>query len=348
VAYLLWWVKDGPAPSPLVTTGNPTNPLAGVLGQPDTRVLFGGSGLDYGAFSGLRGTLGLWLDEDGRFGLEGGGFLLERRGVGFTAGSDPQGSPPLVVPFLDPVGPLQTGAIVASPTGQAFAGSLSVASKSRLWGFQANTVLAWAPESHTQLEFLAGYRHLVLREEISFIARNRDLTADIQNSYQDRFTTGNYFDGGQLGARLRWQSERLSLLLGGQVALGSAFQTVARSGAAVQTGADAFAPGAHAGGILVQPSSIGRQTNAAFAVVPSAELRLGVRLLTCVSASVGYDFLYWGSVARPGAQIDPMVNPSQSPIFGGGALVGPARPAPLFQRSDFFAHGVSFALECRF
>src|SRR4051812_9585068 len=37
VDYLVWWIKDGPAPHPLVTTGDPANPLAGTIGQPDTR-----------------------------------------------------------------------------------------------------------------------------------------------------------------------------------------------------------------------------------------------------------------------------------------------------------------------
>src|SRR5437763_13005601 len=33
--YLLWWLKDGPVPSPLLTTGDPTDPVApAALGQP--------------------------------------------------------------------------------------------------------------------------------------------------------------------------------------------------------------------------------------------------------------------------------------------------------------------------
>ncbi|HKI30681.1 MAG TPA: hypothetical protein VKA46_02230 [Gemmataceae bacterium] len=43
---LLWWVKDGPLPLPLVTTGNPSDPHPGALGQPGTHVLFGDHSLD--------------------------------------------------------------------------------------------------------------------------------------------------------------------------------------------------------------------------------------------------------------------------------------------------------------
>src|SRR5947209_3363321 len=46
--YLLWWIRKGPLPVPLVTTGSENDALPGVPGQPGTRVLFGGSGTDYG------------------------------------------------------------------------------------------------------------------------------------------------------------------------------------------------------------------------------------------------------------------------------------------------------------
>ena len=93
--------------------------------------------------------------------------------------------------------------------------------------------------------------------------------------------------------------------------------------------------------LLVQPTNAGRESRNALAVVPSAEARVAVNLWPWLSVSAGYQFLYWSSVARPGGQVDPAVNTTQSPILGGGALVGEARPAPLFDRSDFFAHGVS-------
>jgi len=32
----------------------------------------------------------------------------------------------------------------------------------------------------------------------------------------------------------------------------------------------------------------------------------------------------------------------------GGVLIGPNNPAPLFNRTDFFAYGLSFGLEFKF
>jgi hypothetical protein len=319
--------------------------LAGVLDQGDTRVLFGGPSLSYGTFSGLRGTLGFWLDEGRCIGLEGSGFLLERRSVGFSAGSDASGNPPLLVPFFDPSINMATGTIVSSPIPAAFTGAVTVSSHTRLWGYQANAVLALNPQGLMRLDLLAGYRSLSLDEDLALAVANQDLVLDIQNHYSDRFATSNRFDGGQLGARAGWQSGLLTVGVQGQVALGNTLQVVERTGSSVQTGSDAFAPGGHPGGILVQSTSIGRLTHNTFAVVPTAEARIGLQLFPGLLASVGYNFLYWSSVVRPGQQIDSLVNPTQSAISGTGVLAGPARPAPLFQSSDFFAHGITFGLE---
>src|SRR6266542_3464827 len=46
--YLLWWVKKGPLAAPLVTFGSDADaPFQGILGQPGTRLAFGGAGLDF-------------------------------------------------------------------------------------------------------------------------------------------------------------------------------------------------------------------------------------------------------------------------------------------------------------
>ena len=58
--YLLWWTKGDHLP-PLVTTADPgtaLTPTTGALGQPTTRVLFGGDDVNDSARSGVRLTLG--------------------------------------------------------------------------------------------------------------------------------------------------------------------------------------------------------------------------------------------------------------------------------------------------
>jgi hypothetical protein len=82
--YLLWWVRKAEVP-PLVVTGSPLDAFPGALGQPNTQVLFGNHERNYDTFSGLRLNLGAWLDGDRLWGVEAGGFALERRSVGFSA-----------------------------------------------------------------------------------------------------------------------------------------------------------------------------------------------------------------------------------------------------------------------
>ena len=52
-------------------------------------------------------------------------------------------------------------------------------------------------------------------------------------------------------------------------------------------------------------------------------------------------------VVRPGNQIDRNINTSQNAFYGTGILTGPASPAPLFNRTDFWAQGVNFGLQFR-
>ena len=50
---------------------------------------------------------------------------------------------------------------------------------------------------------------------------------------------------------------------------------------------------------------------------------------------------------RPGNQIDRNLNLTQGAL-GNGALTGVALPAPLFNRSDFWAQGINLGFEFRF
>src|SRR5262245_21302327 len=86
--YLMWWIKKGPQPLPLVSTGSRADdPFAGSFGEPNTAILFGGENLDYDRFNGMRFGLGIFLDPDGRIGVEGSYFALERRSIQFGLSS---------------------------------------------------------------------------------------------------------------------------------------------------------------------------------------------------------------------------------------------------------------------
>jgi hypothetical protein len=88
-----------------------------------------------------------------------------------------------------------------------------------------------------------------------------------------------------------------------------------------------------------------------FSVVPEAGLTLGWNLNSQVKVTLGYTFIYWSEVARPGNQIDRNRNPSlipTDPAFGNG-LGGGARPAfNRFQENGYWAQGINFGVEFKF
>src|SRR5262249_23740520 len=63
-----------------------------------------------------------------------------------------------------------------------------------------------------------------------------------------------------------------------------------------------------AGGLLTGPGNIGSSTTGRFSVVPEVGMNLGYYVTDWMRLSVGYNFLYWSGVARPGEQIDRRVN----------------------------------------
>ena len=175
---------------------------------------------------------------------------------------------------------------------------------------------------------------------------SNDQFDDIQQTFNDSFSTRNQFYGGQIGARFGFRADRLSLDLAAKVALGSTHQVVDIQGSSLYSGTGfALPPGVDSGGVYTQPSNIGRTSANTFTVSPQVSLKIGLDLTSRLRATVGYDFLYWSSVVRPGNQIDHNLNPTQ---FPGAAFSGSPLPAAQFNRSDFLAHGVSFGLEFRY
>jgi hypothetical protein len=343
VDYLLWWVKSGPLPIPVATSGDINN--AGVVGQPGTTVLFGGSNMNYGAQSGLRLTLGGWLSSDQVVGAEVGGFLLEQRTVGFAAHSDAAGNPVLAVPFVD-AGTGTPDVIIGSApasTGELITGGLAVTSSTRFWGSDANAVWNVHRGNRLKLNLLGGFRYAGLRENLILTgAAQEDLgpgdTPFVTGS--DRFTAENNFYGGQVGARALVQFNRFALAMTTKVALGSNVETVTIDGSRTQVGG-ASGSGVTPGFIYALPTNMGQTTHGQFAVLPEAQLALAYQVTRRVWVSFGYTFLYLSDVVRPGNQIDPVLNISQR---DGGALVGPAAPVPFFNHSDFWAQGINFGL----
>lgn len=348
--FLLWFIKDGPLNVPLVTTGSTSDANPGALGQPHTQVLYGNNNLDFGAFPGGRLEGGVWFDAASRFGLEGSGFALSQRAVGFSAFSDSGGNPVLSVPFFN----AQTGHEDQTPIAYpgSFAGGVVVVSTSELWGLDLNgTYNVWRGQG-LEVNLLGGIRYLNLLERFDMQTPDVSLantsgTSGINYNTIDDFRAQNQFVGGQLGARAGYQWDRLSVDLTAKVALGSTYQSLHIDGLGVASGGSVGSPQVSPGGIFAQPTNMGRYWAWDFTVVPEGELKIGYRVWRNLSVTAGYDFIYWSSVVRPGQQINRDVNLSQSGVLGAGTLSGPALPVAPLSRTDFFAHGLTLGLDFR-
>lgn len=344
--YLLWWTKDAPNQVPLVTRG--------FVGTPGTEVLLGGTDTDFGARHGARLTLGYWLTDDRAWGLEASGFYLpsvnERRTVS-SPGSD---GVDLRVPFFNALtGRESSSPLSASnPTDGFFAGTATQRVTSRLWGAEGNVVVGLANPGSWRVDLLGGVRYLNLSEGLSFATNTPDLPPGPVTVFQTRdvFDTTNDFYGGQLGLRGRYDAGRFTADATLKVAVGAVRQHVDVEGA-FRTNFFSSTVQQFAGGLFAQPTNIGSHRRDVLAVVPEVSVNVGFRLTDWASIVVGYTFLYASNVARPGNQIDRVINPTQSgaiDLTNPATLVGAARPQFKVEGSDFWAHGLNAGLAFQF
>jgi hypothetical protein len=355
--YLLWWIRSGPLNTPLVTTGSPLDAVPGALGQPGTRVLFGDSPLNYGALSGLRLAAG--CDLGWGLGLEAGYFALERSAVNFSLVSDVNGNPLIARPVFNNQLPGENAYSYALP-GTAV-GSVAVTSQSRLQGGELNLTAPLYQDPSVCFTAFVGFRLVELDENLSVAGNTTALVpgfltylgaaADPPNAYSDydAFKIYNRFYGGQIGGRFVWRAERFDVGLVGKLALGATQELVMVNGVSTLTN-----PGNPAvtnpGGLLVQPSNMGRFFHSSFGVLPELEVNLGYWVTPGCRLSFGYNFLYWSGVARPGDQLDRTVSASQvarDPNFNPNAG-GDLRPVFQPHESGFWAQGMNFGVEFRF
>ena len=196
----------------------------------------------------------------------------------------------------------------------------------------------------SRLDFLTGFRILGLDENIH-VTESLQIVPELGGAgfnIVDLFGTHNNFYGGQLGLDWEIRRGRWTFDFLGKVALGDTHEKIIIDGTTTRTfgGVSEVQPG----GLLALPgTNIGSFTHDRFAVVPEAGIKVGYQITPHIKFTVGYTFLYWSEVVRPGDQIDPFVNITHIPF--GVTPTGPARPAALNRTTDFWAQGVSLGLE---
>jgi hypothetical protein len=371
--YLMWWTTGMRVP-PLATMSlmpgvNP--PSFGFFGDPFTRVLLGDTTHHTGMRNGGRFTFGCWFNECQQAGIDGSYFFLgqESQRVTVSPNQFPSITRPILVPNIVNGAPLgEFGELVTFPNIST--GSLSVKTSTYFWGADANIrETLWCCKGcdwGRRAEVFTGFRYLsldetmLIRENPTSLVPTQDVIngvvvtspAGTQRLVSDDFLTHNQFYGWQLGVDWEWRRERWSLSARTAVALGDTHQTLVINGSTTQIRPGA-APMAFNGGLLASQTNIGRHTRDVFSVSPEVRVNLGYQVTRGIRAFVGYNFLYWSNVIRPGDQIDRVVDVALLPIAptGPGGLPippsGQARPTVLFNSNDYWAQGLNFGMELR-
>lgn len=372
--YLVWKIKQGPMPVLLVTTGNTPNGLpagipmvivgpgngGGVLGNDDTQPVFGLTTFDYDAFSGVRFDGGFWCDCDGIWSVQLSGFFTGENTERFDQASTANGAPLLARPFFDPVTGRESSVLISAPG--AFDGSIRIRSHSRLSGAEANLRHSLSGGFTSPILLLAGFRYFNLDEDLTFFQKTTELDDGqatfaggsvpknaVINLY-DSFSAANRFYGGQIGVAGQWQVGSFVIGATGKAAFGG---TVADLNVAGVSRLDRSnlnqTSNVELGGVLAQPSNISSTERTRFSMIGEVNVSLGYMICSCCRVSVGYDFLYWTDVVRPGNLVDRQINSDAlviSPTYGGAGTQG--RPERRYSWSDFWAQGFNVGLEIRY
>jgi hypothetical protein len=349
--YLLWWMKGDRLP-PLVTTSPVGTPViaAGVLG-PGTSVLVGDQNVNSDVRSGGRFTLGYWLNCEQTCGIEVNYFLLEAKALHATNAS--LGNPILGRPFFDASTNTPNAELVAFPglvTGSATVGDTSSALNGPEVLLRHNLCCGCC----YRLDLLAGWRYLRFAEHLG-IGENLVSVAPLSQTgivpgttiaVNDRFDTTNEFNGGELGIDGEYRSGRLALGLLAKMAVGVNDQSVDINGNTT-VNEPGVGTATNLGGLLALSTNIGHYHRDRTVVVPEFGANLSYQVTCHLRARLGYTFLYWPEVFRPGEQIDTAVN---STFIPGGLTppTGAARPAPVLGRQDLWVQGINMGFEFRF
>jgi len=256
------------------------------------------SEFDYGVASGIRVLGGIDSDDRGA-GLEGSFFILERRADAHAGAVPAQG---LATPF------------VFLPAGTA----ATVTGWDRFWGGDALIRMAVdgaaaagsAGVPAWKVDLLGGCEYLNLGERADRLAVDPGLKA------LAIIQTRNQFYGGEFGVRVDWQAGRFFFNVAGKCGLGDGHQSLSIDSTNIVA--------ATTTALSIHPSTD------VFAVVPQVTLNVGYDITRNMRISVGYDFLDWNNVIRPGDQV--------AVVAPGGTLL----------RNDFWAQGLHIGAGIRF
>ena len=354
----LGWFSDGMRTPILVTTsvaGTPRNQAA-VIGEPNTRTLFGGSKINDNYQNGFRTRGGFWFSPSHALGIEADYYQLFEAKTHFAATSL-NGNTIIGRPFFDITNGRETAELVSFPGLVAGTTGLNSASNFKSFGVRGRGNVCGPTDpcqamvidgfGRDKIEWLLGYRYANLADDLSITENLTSLlpAAPGTVAVRDSFSTENQFHGFELGAVYEASFERLWIESIAKVAIGNNRQRVSIGGSTDLT--EAGITDHFNGGILAQRTNSGTFSRDELAVIPELGATLGVRITPRLSLTVGYTFVYFSNVVRAGDQIDTDLNPNLFPEEA-NPFTGALRPRFAFHETDFWTHGISFGGDFRF
>jgi hypothetical protein len=342
---ILGWATKGVHAPPLVTG----SPIAdgGIIGQGQTRILFGDDTFHEDLRPGGRLTFGWWFDPNQYSGVEFQYFELDGHNIRFDAsGTNGSSNSILARPIID-AGTGQPNAVIIA--SDVLNGSVIATSNMQLTS--TNILfrdLFWASQ-YARVDYLVGYRHTHLYDRLKV---NESLTSlDDASGFAegtpitrvDQFRAVNQFDGADLGLKGWWSRSGTLAVTGlAKVALGASNNNVIINGFTTQ-GSGRTATTTQ-GGVLALPSNIGRRAQQEFGVVSEIGCGLEWQPVCFWKFSLGYTWFYWSDVARAINQIDTTVDTSQlAPTSGSGAS-----PTFHMHTTSFWAQGLNAGFSYQF
>ena len=348
--YLLWWLRGNSLP-PLVTTSSAGTPRseAGVLGEPNTQILFGDGRVDDEARSGFRTSLGVrlghWFDALMESELQ---FDYLWLGDAQTSGDFQANSAEYAIlarPFFNAELGQQDAQLISYPG--VIAGDVQLETSSDLLAAGVLFRQGWLCGSRGRLEWLAGYRYLQLQEQLAaheaLVVTDPGGSVTVGTTFDilEEMSTWNEFHGGDLGLQWWTHAHGWTVEVVTKIAVGGIARTVDIGGdTLIESPGDS--PVLVPGGLLALPTNIGRHHSSRFAAVPELSIKLRRQLTHHLILTVGYSLVVVDHVVRTGDQLDLVVNPTQ---ISGGTLSGAARPAVWMNDSTLWLHGFNVGLE---
>jgi hypothetical protein len=343
--YLMWWTSGVHAP-PLVTTGPATSD--GIIGQPGVATLAGDERVSPTFRSGARFGFEWFFGPRQVWGIDGHFFFLTTNTSNETFTSDQY--PLLARPFFNVNQGIPFSEVVASPG--LLTGAVNVHTSTSLWGADLNLRRNLYEGCAFNIDAFAGYRYLRLDDELSIqeyaaAVPGATLPATIPANFVnasaiDSFKTSNQFNGSQFGLNFECNKGNWVFTFRPSIAAGVTSSTLDVYGGqtSVFTNGIVSTPG----GLLALNSNIGHYTHNSFAVVPEATFNIGYDVSRHCRLFVGYNMLWWSSVLRPGAQINPYLDVNRINGFPAANPITNTQPFVPLKDQSFFAQGLNFGL----